>query len=449
MRYSLSAKLATAALALGFGFAAPATLAQKKVQIEVAATMPEFAPQERGIWDLYEEQNPGVEIKIIQINEDTEAAYNARVAAGNPVDIRNNTIPVLENYKIYQNLLEIGYPHFDKLNYDARNIFEVTNGVPGYLPALNIQRGNFSTFIFYADEMKKSGLDPKTQIRTVDDLRAFLEKLKAYTATRKDLQYVLDMGWHPLMIGRVIVEAWAIGMGASKADIRALYAGDIKWTDLDRNPLLPAIALYKEFTDKGYLPPKWWQRAWETEFEASFIGRKSILTFHGPWLWTKVLAQNPRADIDGFFFPPNKDGLVWTDGTTQHGGSALYEVNRKKANHAETVKAFTWWNGPEAVKLRAEALGFLPALDVSSAGGVKLTNPQFVRVIKPALDANVKFDTSVSGRHSAERWKKKGTPYVLTDDAFAPILGDYIEGRTDLAGLAARLQQRWNTAYAR
>jgi hypothetical protein len=64
------------------------------------------------------------------------------------------------------------------------------------------------------------------------------------------------MGWHPLMIGRVIVEAWAIGMGASKADIRALYAGDIKWTDLDRNPLLPAIALYKEFTDKGYLPPK-------------------------------------------------------------------------------------------------------------------------------------------------------------------------------------------------
>jgi hypothetical protein len=122
-----------------------------------------------------------------------------------------------------------------------------------------------------------------------------------------------------------------------------------------------------------------------------------------------VLAQNPRADIDGFFFPPNKDGLVWTDGTTQHGGSALYEVSRKKANHAETVKAFTVERagGGEAA---AEALGFLPALDVSSAGGVKLTNPQFVRVIKPALDANVKFDTSVSGRHSAERWKKKGTP---------------------------------------
>lgn len=448
MYESLSRRLAAAALALGLAAGAGPAVAQKKVQVEVVATMPEFAPQERGIWDLYEEQNPGIEIKLIPVNEDTEAAYNARVAAGNPADIRNNTIPVLENYQIYQNLLQIGYPHFDKMNYDVRNIFEVTNGVKDYLPALNIQRGNFSTFIYYSEEMKKAGLDPK-QIKNIDELRTFLEKLKAYVGTRKDLQYVLDMGWHPLMIGRVIIEAWAVGMGASKADIRALYKGDIKWTDLERNPLLPAIALYKEFTDKGYLPPRWWQRAWETEFEASFIGRKSILTFHGPWLWTKVLAQNPRADIDGFFFPPNKDGLVWSDGTTQHGGSALYEVNKKKPNNAEAVKAFIWWNGPEAVKLRAEALGFLPALDVSSAGGVQLTNPQFVRVIKPALDTQVKFDTSVSGRHSAERWKKKGTPYVLTDDAFAGILGDYIEGKTDLAGLAARLQQRWDVAYTR
>jgi hypothetical protein len=93
----------------------------------------EFAPQGAASGPLRGAE-PRVEIKIIQINEDTEAAHNARVAAGNPVDIRNNTIPVLENYKIYQNLLEIGYPHFDKLNYDARNIFEVTNGVPGYCP---------------------------------------------------------------------------------------------------------------------------------------------------------------------------------------------------------------------------------------------------------------------------------------------------------------------------
>ena len=447
MSYPLSRR-GLPALALAAGLAQPA-IAQRRTVIEVVATMPEFAQQERGIWDLYEDQNRGIEIRVIQVNEDTEAAFNARVAAGNPPDIRNNTIPTRDNYQIYQNLLTINYPHFDRLNYDARNIFEVTNGVQNFLPSLNIQRGNFSTFLFYADEFRRAGLDPKAEVRDADSLRGFLEKLKAYVATRRDLQYVFDFGWHPLMIGRVIVEAWAVGLGASKAQIRALYAGEIRWTDLERNPILPALDLYKEFTERGYLPARWWQRAWETEFEASFIGRKSLLTFHGPWLWTKVLAANPRADLDGFFFPPNRDGILWTDGTTQHGGSALYEANRRKPNNAEATRAFIWWNGPEAVRLRAEALGFLPALDTSSAGPGNLTNPQFQRVIKPALDAQARFDTSVSGQHAAERFRRRGTPHVLADDGFAPILGDYIEGRLDRAAFAARLQARADAAYAR
>ena len=52
------------------------------------------------------------------------------------------------------------------------------------------------------------------------------------------------------------------GLGASKQDVRDLYTGKIKWTDLDNNPYVPFFAFLKEIYDAGYLPENWWTREW-------------------------------------------------------------------------------------------------------------------------------------------------------------------------------------------
>lgn len=420
------------------------------VELEVSATQPEYMAQDRAIWDLYEEENPNVKIKLFPINEDTEAAYQARVAAGDPADIRGLLFPTQDNYKTYMNLLEVDFPWWDRLTYDAKTIFEKTFGVKGYAPAVNVRAGLFFSFIYYADEMDKAGLDPKKSVKTVDDLRDLLEKLKAYVETRDDLEYVLDTGWHPRAWGRWMVEAWGVGLGASKQEMIDLFTGKIEWTDEAKNPLVPVFKLMKEFTDKGYFPAKWWTRGWEQEYESSFIGRKSILTYHGPWMWNKTLAQQPDARLEGFFFPANQDGILWQNCTTADRGSALYVANMDKADFEEAKKALYWWTSPEIVKLRAEAIGFLPAYDLSDVGGVELDNPQYNMVIKPALDGafgDVRFDDSLCGQAAAGPMKKSGTPYVMEDNAVAPLFGEYMSGAISLGQVLEKLQGRWENAY--
>ncbi|RVT86683.1 carbohydrate ABC transporter substrate-binding protein [Rhodobacteraceae bacterium CCMM004] len=439
-----SARSALAGLALA-AFAAP--VAAQETVIEVSATQPEYFAQDRAIWDLYEEENPGVKIELFSINEDTEAAFQARVAAGDPPDIRGLTFPTRDNYKTYVNLLDIDFPNWDKANYDARTIFEQTHGVEGYAPAFNVQGGLFLNLIYYADEMEKAGLDPKS-IGSVDDLRALLEELKAHVDTRDDVNYVLDIGWHPRFWGRWLLEAWGVGMGATKEDFRRLWTGEIAWTDQENNPMVPALELAKEFTEKGYFPENWWTRAWEQEYEASFITGKSIMAVHGPWLWNKVLAQNPDAELDGIFFPPNENGVVWQDATTADRGSALFAGNMDDPNFEAAKKAFYWWTSPEIVKLRAEAIGYLPAMDLTDQGGVELQNPQYVKLVGPALDAGeITFDNSLGGQAAAGPMQKSGTPFVVEDNAMASEIGAYVSGETSLEELLELMQARWDQSY--
>ena len=432
---------------MGVAFVAIAPAAAAETVLEISATQPEYFAQDRAIWDLYEDENPGIKIELFSINEDTEAAYQARVAAGDPGDMRSLIFPTRDNYKTYVNLLDVDYPHWDLFTYDVKNVFTNTHGVENYLPALNVRDGLFFNFVYYEDRMQDAGLDP-TAIASVDDLRDFLAKLKDYTDTQDDIEYVLDVGWHPRAWGRWILEAWGVGLGASKQDFRDLWAGKIKWTDEQNNPMVPALKLAKEFTDKGYLPPNWWNRAWEQEFEASFISGRSIFSYHGPWLFNKTLAQNPDAKLSGILFPANERGEIWQDSTTADRGSALYVANLDGDNHDEAVKALIWWTSPEVVKMRAEAIGFLPAMDLSSVGGVELTNPQFLKVIKPAMDSGkFTFDNSLGGQSSAGGFQKSGTPFVIEDNSVAPIMGQYMSGEMPLGDFLAILQDRWDQAY--
>ena len=81
------------------------------VELEVKSIQPEYSAQTKQILDVYKEQNPNVSFKVTDVNEDTQAAYDARIAAGNPADMDCQAKCTKENYKQYMNLLEM--PEFN------------------------------------------------------------------------------------------------------------------------------------------------------------------------------------------------------------------------------------------------------------------------------------------------------------------------------------------------
>jgi len=428
------------------------TVSNAKQVVKVRASQPEYLAAEKQIWEVFEEENPNVDIQLIAVNEPEQAAFDAKVAAGNPpVDIDCVAQPNKYIYEQYVNLLDVDFPWWGNYKYDVKGSFEEVEGIPNYAPAANPFMGYVFSFIYYKDEMDKAGLNPTENVRTMDDFWAFLAKLKEYVDNTQGIDYTLDMGWHSWCVMECMASAWSVGTGGSLEAQRELFLGKRKWDDIANNPYRGFFETLKKMYDLGYMPRDWWKRNWENEFEAGVIAHKSILTFHGPWMWTKIASAYPDAKLSGFPFPASKEGKVWAGPVSAYYNSAaMFNANKDKPNSDATLKAFNWWHSPEAVKMRAESRGEIPLYDLSSVGEAELASPQYIEVIKPLFEGyfgDWNFDTSLLGTQVAAAYQKKGTPTVLTDDALSSPTGDYLEGKVTLQELFNMLQKRWENAY--
>ena len=421
------------------------------VTLEIVCTDPEYMAKERAIWDLYEEENEHVTINLISVNEDQAAAFDARIAGGNPSDIMSKRTNVSkEDYKNFVNLQEIDYPYWDKFTYDIKSAFSKKMGIDeDYTPVLSVWAGKFYSFLYYEEEMADAGLNPRESVRSLEDLDAFLAKLKQYVDSHSEYSYVFDIGWDSWFDGSVLLQSFAVALGYDSKAMEDVFMGNIRWDDLEKNPYAAAFKLLKEYYDKGYLPEKWWTRSWDNDYEPGFIAKKSILAFHGPWLWTKVLAANPDAKLSGFPLPPNEDGKVWSGQASAVDGCAMFVVNKDKAQYEETVKAFKWFNSPEIIKLRSEALGLAVCFDLSDVGLADLKDPQTVSVVKPFEEGFYGEGSweSIEPNVIAAPYKIKGTPEVLQDDAVAVEIGKYFENAITLDEFMKILQTRWENTY--
>lgn len=421
----------------------------EKVTIEVVSVQPEYIEQERQVWDIYMEENPNVDIKLISVNEDQVTAYMARIAANEGPAIMDRTIPIPDktNYEIYVNLLDIEYPYWDQLTGNPKGVFEANTGIKGYVPSVNVLETFPFTFLYYVDEMKKAGIDT-SNIKTWDDVDALLAELKAYVDKTDSLDYVLDTGWQNWVWGYCFPNVISVSLGSTNQEIVDLYTGKISWTDLDNNPVVPFFEKMKEYYDKGYLPHNWWTREWENDFEAGFINRKSIFTLHGPWIWDKTLAADPAAQLGGFPLPANNGKLAEYPRDTE--GSGILSQWIGTPEYPEIVKAFIWYNSPEVAEMRAQYVGAPPSFKTVSPD-FELDSPQYKNVIKPAIEGvfgpGLEWDSSAWGAIVAAPYKVEGTADVMMDDEMAGTFGSYYSGDLSLADLMAILQQRWEAAY--
>lgn len=423
--------------------------AQENILIEFVTDEGEYEAQYRGILDLYTLDHPNVEIVLTTVNESTEAAFNARIASGDVPDVRENAFPTVDNYQIYANLLELDVDNWQFLDYDARTLFEQVTGVEGYQPTFSLKAGPYRSFIYYVDDIEAAGADPSA-IKTPEDVVAFMETVKAYVESDPDVDFVMHAGWLPGAWGRFNPEVWAFGLGATKEEIGDVFLGKIAWTDQENNPFVPYFEMLKTFYDRGLMPERWWTLDFDQDFGAGWQAHKSATIFHGPWSWDSVLASDADAELDGFFWPPNKENKIWAGEITSDFGTAIYADALNDEHLPEIVDFFNWWNSPEIVKLRAEAIGFAVAMNLSSVGGADMFHEQFRRVVQPVLDGRADgatFDRSLCGSCRAERFYVSGTPRVLQDNAMAEIYGDYLEERISMSELLQILQERWERAY--
>ena len=440
------------AIATCLALCVPAMAEDKPVTLKIIASQPEYQAVEEEIWKLYTEEHPNVTIEMSSINEDTTAAFKTQVAAGDAPDLWLYAVIEKSELDTYVNLSTIDYPYWDLLPYDARGVYGLANGTEAnYAPVLYPFSGVTFSFIYHADIMEQAGLDPRGTIRSMDDLDAFLAELKTY-ADANGYACTLDMGWHNWCVFDQEIYELAIALGASADDMTKLWLDrEIAWTDIENNPYVPAFEKLKEWYDAGYLPEKWWTRSWETDFEAGFTAKNSILCYHGPWLWTKVETADPDAKLSGFPFPANANGIIQNGAIEPSKGTAMFVCNKDNENWDTAVDAFNWWNSPEIVKLRAEAFGNVPLMDLSSVGAAELDASQYNEVIKPIQEGffgeGVIFDSNLWISTLAGAYKNKDGQPVLQADDMAVNYGDYFEGKISIEDLMAICQTRFETYY--
>jgi ABC-type glycerol-3-phosphate transport system substrate-binding protein len=424
----------------------------KKVNIEMITIDSEYIQITKDIWAIYEKDHPNVTINVTGDETGEHAALDARIAAGNPPHIRETDpeSPVTKDkYDYLVNLLEIDYPYFDKYTYDVKTRWSEVSGVKDYVPIISPFLPVERTLVFHRDEMDSLGLNPKESVKTMDDLKKFLLDLKgAVDKSNGKYQYVLDTAWLPNEI-YCWLNAFTLGF-SSYDEMCDVWSGKIAWDDMEKNPYVETFEYFKEMYKQGILPENWWQRQWEQEFEPAFITKKSILTFHGPWIWSKAYAQNPDIKLDGFYFPANKEGVTFHECIAGDYGVGLFKAYQNTPEFKEIVDAFTWFTSPEITKKRCEAMGRVPAMDLSNLGELKIKAPQYLNVMKPLLDGtfgNVKADMRPWGNVLVTKYKVAGTAEVLNDDSIAAMWGDYMQDKLSLEEFMKNIQSRWLTAY--
>jgi len=338
----------------------------------------------------------------------------------------------------------------DLFPYDhEQRVFE-QSGIENYVPLLSLWSNSAFAFVYYADEMEKANLDPES-IKTWTDMDEFLEKLKAYVDKNPQFSYVLDTGWDAWIWGDCIPIPWAQSLnGGSTLAQRDLYTGKIRWDDMTKNPYVVVFEKLKEYYDKGYLPKNFWTRQWEPDFEAGFIAKKSLLCYHGPWIWDKVIQANPDAKLGGFLLPASNEGLIALGAPSFITGEAIYAAHKDKPIFEEIKKAFIWWTSPEIIKQISESLGRIPTMDLKAVGAPNIDKVYYKEVMKPLLSgelgANIKFDMDRWPSYIS-KYRTEGKPPVFEDDANITLYSDYFTGKITLEDFMKALQKRFDENY--
>jgi hypothetical protein len=323
----------------------------------------------RQIWDVYEDENPGVKVELFTENEGTIEAFRAKVAGGytpafGPVWLFVNAVNS-DNADQFVDLTTVEGIPWDKYTHDPLNSVPALVGVAPR--SLSPFQGFIWGWAFHADLMEQAGLDPRKDVKTNDDLKDFLQAGTEWANATDGIDYFWDTGYDVWGFGSQFMQVVSFAFADGQPeDMIAAWKGEKPISGPD-SPFRHFFEVYKEAYDAGWIPESFWTRQWETDMESSYISKKSVLVLHGPWVWDKAVAADPTVQQLGFPASPPAEGQdTWKQFIYQPdyvGGFTIPIQAQSLPEWPAIAKAFVWWNSEEAIAMRSEAMGQAPAFE--------------------------------------------------------------------------------------
>jgi ABC-type glycerol-3-phosphate transport system substrate-binding protein len=434
--------------------AAPAA---EGVALEVVMDTPEYQNQHQQILDLFSEEHPEATVTLITHSEDGQPAYVAKVAGG--------YIPAMEtcwasgnsyrvNLDTYQNHIDlstIDYPYFGDFLYDLENSWSNIYGESGPR-VIDPYLGVVLTWMFHEDLLEPAGLNPIGRVNTWEDLKNWLAEGTQFATSEGKLFW--DQAWlNPWFGWHLHYDTLPLAFPEGQREQQlACWRGE-KAFNAEDSPYRRYLEFYKEAYDSGWLPENFWTRRWEEDMESSFAAKNSLVMLHGPWPWDKTLAIDPGAQQAGIPATPPAEGQeqwmqLQSDPGIDTGSQAMFmrTGNEEKPEWDTIRELFIWWHSPEIIRLRGEAIGFIPAVKLDPPAD--LQGPQLVNTVleieKPGGTwENVKWERSVSGETQMGSKRKGGSPGVWDVES-----GNIAKNWADLMTGAITVQEYLDMAQA-
>jgi len=476
----LRASALTAAGLVAAGCAAPATQAPpaateapaEATEVPAATEAPaaeevnldfmyldEYEGQYREIWNVFEATHPGIKVTVHPVNEDMVAAWNAKVAGGFLPTMESTTNLQIqankENYEMFVDLSSFDFEWWDRFTVDVKNTWPDMFGLPGPR-TLDIFQGWVVTWQWRTDLMDKAGFNPKEEVKTWEDLKKWLAEGAAWAEADPDVTYFWDVAWHNFAFGPFYLDLIPLAFPDGQRDRqRDCFLGKAKFNDPD-SPYRHTFEFFKEANDKGWIPERCWTRQWEQDMEGLYIGGKSVMMLHGPWVWDKYLAADPNAVQDGMPATPPAEGQdTWVQGAFPPNvdqGMFIRAGNEKTDYWEQTQVAWNWIHSPEAIEMRAQGEGRSVTYKLDEP--LDLQGPQYQGVLKEIGTPDgqwpdVAWEETLTGIVAAGPYITKGAKgaFDWESNNNNQYWADYLSGEMTLQEVLDLIQKNWEESY--
>ena len=422
-------------------------------------SLAEYQGPYREIWNVFESENPGIKINVFSINEDTAAAFEAKIAGGylDHIELTQETQIFFknDNYEMALNLGEIDFPWWDRFTFDAKKAWSDLFNLPGPR-SLDWAQGYVMTWQYNGDLMAEAGLDPRKDVKSMDDLYKWMDEGTAWVKSSGKAEQFWNQAWHNWIFGvnysECIPQGWSDGTRQRMADC---WLGKAKFNAED-SPYRHFYQFYLDAKNKGWIMENMPQRLWEGDMEASYIGGKSVMMIHGPWVWDKASAAGATFKQDGIPATPPAEGMeTWWQSALPPNIDNQWWMRAgvdKLPTWPQNLVAWNWFFGPEAIPYRAQAEGRFPLYKLDTP--IDLKGLQFLAVCKYIEDPagpwpNTKWEQAQTGNVLASPFRKKGAKGVFDWESNGnnQVFADLFTGKIDVKGALDIAQKNWEESY--
>ena len=284
-----------------------------------------------------------------------------------------------DQYGVAIDLSTIDYPYWDQFLWDIEHTWSDMYGKSGPR-CIDPFLGYVMTWQYHQDLLDKAGLDPAKTVKSWEDLKMWLDEGSKWAKSADSpVDRFWDQGWlDPGSAGIWSTTRCRWPSPKASAPTRSPAGRARRSSTATTRPTASTWSSSPRPTRRAGCRRASGPAQWEADMESSFAAKKSAVMCHGPWTFDKTMSIDPTAQMGAFPATPPAEGQdqwmqLQSDPGIDTGSMAFFmRTGNEKKPKCETIKDFyIWWNSPDTVRLRAEALGFMPGMKLDPPAELK------------------------------------------------------------------------------